>query len=422
MLLRPVLLLAALIPFLTGAQVDINSPYTRYGTGTLVENGLDPRTTAMGGIHYGLQRNDLINTANPASYAAFDSVSFLFDAGLFGMITNLKTDNLSDKGDYLSLSHLMFGFPVTKWWKTSFGILPFSYVGYDIYNTENFNDELNIVYQYSGSGGFSQLYWGSGFRLGKHFSAGFNIKYMFGNISRRRAAGFPDSLQMMNTSVRSNIRPSDIYAEIGVQYKTSLPKDHYLVLGATFGPETKINSKVTYLSSTFFGLITEQQLYYDTIEFFPNEKGTWTLPARLGIGATAGKQGTWLVGADFLWQNWENYRYYGQSDSLLNRWNVAVGGEYIPDYRSNSYFDRVAYRLGLHYGKTPINLKGHHIDEIGITFGLGLPIKKSKSTVNLSAAIGRKGTTQDGLIQENFIRFTLGVNVFENWFYKSKYF
>jgi hypothetical protein len=376
----------------------------------------------MGGIHYGLQRNDLINTANPASYVAFDSVSFIFDAGLFGINAKLRTDEVTDQGSYISLSHLLFGFPVTHWWKSSFGIMPFSYVGYDIYNYEESEDETRVVYNYNGSGGFNQLYWGNAFRIGKKLSVGFNLKYMFGNISRNRSVGFPDSLEIKNTRVNGNIRPSDIYGEIGVQYKEKLPKEHFLVVGATFAPQVKINSKATNITSTYFGLINTSALYYDTIEFIPNQKGTWTLPTRLGAGATAGRDNRWLAGVDFLWQNWEKYEYYGQSDSLLNRWTIAAGGEYIPDYRSKSYLERMTYRLGFHYGKTPLNLKGHHIDEIGISFGLGLPIKKSKSTINLSGSFGRKGTTQDGLIQENFFRFTVGVNVFENWFFKSKYF
>jgi hypothetical protein len=71
---------------------------------------------------------------------------------------------------------------------------------------------------------------------------------------------------------------------------------------------------------------------------------------------------------------------------------------------------------------TPLDLQGKHIQEVGISFGLGLPIKKSKSMINLSASFGKTGTTLNGLIQENFVRFTIGVNVFENWFFKSKYF
>lgn len=416
------ILLATILPEFVAGQVSINSPYTRYGPGNLHENGLDPRTTAMGGIHYGLQRNDLINTANPASYIAFDSVSFIFDAGLFGIATNLRTDELSDQGSYLSLSHLLFGFPVTHWWKSSFGIMPFSYVGYDIYNYDELEGGTKIVYNYKGSGGFNQLYWGNAFRIGNKLSAGFNLKYMFGNISRVRGVGFPDSLEIKNTRVNSNIRPNDIYGEIGIQYKEKLPKNHYIVAGATFAPQVEIHSKATYMASTYFGLINTASLYYDTIISILDSAGSWTLPTRIGTGVTAGKEGQWLAGVDFLWQNWKNYKYFGETDSLLNRWTIAAGGEYIPDPRSKSYLQRMSYRLGFHYGKTPINLKGHHIDEIGISFGLGLPIKKSKSTINLSGSFGRKGTIQDGLIQENFFRFTVGVNVFENWFFKSKYY
>jgi len=95
-------------------QIQVNSPYTRFGLGNLVENGMDPRITAMGGLYYGLRANNMINTANPASYTAFDSVSFVFDGGIFGIVTNLQTSNKTDQGDYISLSHLMFGFPVTN--------------------------------------------------------------------------------------------------------------------------------------------------------------------------------------------------------------------------------------------------------------------------------------------------------------------
>lgn len=404
-------------------QININSPYTRYGLGNLVENGLDPKTTAMGGLHYGIQRYDLINTANPASYAALDTLSFIFDAGVFGSLSNLKTEQLTDNGSYISLSHLLFGFPVTRWWKSSFGVLPFSYVGYDIYHTEEIEDFTKATYVYNGTGGLNQLYWGNGFNIGKKLSVGFNLKFMFGSISRNRGITFPDSTEMKNTFITGSIRPNDFYGEIGFQYKTGLPQDHFLVIGGMFAPEVSISSKASRVVTTYFGKINTAQRFYDTIDVRLNEPGEFTLPIRTGVGISAGKRGQWMAGADFLWQNWENYTYYGQSDSLLNRWTIAIGGEYVPDARSTAnYLNRATYRLGAHYGKTPLNLKNRHIDEFGISFGVGLPIKKSRSTVNLSAIIGRRGTIQDGLIQENFVRFTLGVNVYENWFIKSKYF
>lgn len=405
------------------AQIQINSPYTRYGLGNLVENGMDPRITSMGGLYYGLQANNLINTANPASYGAFDSVSFIFDAGIFGLLTNLKAEGQTDQGSYISLSHLMFGFPVTRWWKTSFGILPFSYVGYDIYNIVN--DEGFTPYEnvYRGSGGFNQLYWGNAFVIHKRLFVGFNMKYMFGSIIRSRGVTFPDSIEMKNTYIRGSVRPSDFYGEVGIQYKAKLPHDMYMVVGGVFGPQVDIKSKTSLLATTYFGDISSAALYYDTIDVTYNKKGTIRLPMRTGAGLSVGKQGHWIAGADFMWQKWEDYRYYGYSDSLVNRWRIAVGGEYIPDAESlDSYMQRVSYRAGFYYGETPLELKGQHINEFGISFGFGLPIKKSKSMVNFAASIGKRGTIQGGLIQENFIRFTLGVNVFENWFFKSKYY
>jgi hypothetical protein len=404
-------------------QIQVNSPYTRFGLGNLVENGMDPRITGMGGLYYGLRANNMINTANPASYTAFDSVSFVFDGGIFGIVTNMQTNGMTDQGDYISLSHLMFGFPVTKWWRTSLGILPFSYVGYDIYSEEFYEDMGNVQFVFQGSGGLNQLYWGNGFLIGKKLSVGFNMKYMFGSIIRSRGISFPDSIEMKNTYIRGSIRPSDIYGEIGIQYKTKLAKDLFIVIGGVFGPQVEINSKANYLATTYFGEINSAQYSYDTIETRYDEKGTFILPVRTGAGFSLGKEGQWVAGADFLWQNWENFTYYGKSDSLANRWNFAVGGEYIPNSVSTgSYVQKIAYRAGFHYGKTQLYLKGKHLDEFGISFGIGLPIKKSKSTVNMSATLGRRGTIQNGLINENFIRFTIGVNVFENWFFKSKYY
>lgn len=404
-------------------QIQINSPYTRFGVGTLVENGMDPRVTAMGGLYYGFRANNLINTANPASYTAFDSVSFVFDGGIFGMLTSLQTSTQKDRGDYISLSHLMFGFPVTRWWRTSLGILPFSFVGYDIYSTESSEGMPDVEYVYKGSGGYNQLYLGNAFLIAKRLSIGFNVKYMFGSIVRSRGISFPDSAEMKNTYIRRSVRPSDLYGEIGVQYKAKLPKDMFLVVGGVFGPQIDINSKASYLVTTYFGDINSVQYSYDTIEHVINQKGSFTLPVRTGAGFTIGKEGQWIAGADFSWQNWEKYTYFGNSDSLRNLWNIAIGGEYIPNARSiGSYFQKISYRAGFHYGKTPLYFHGQHLNEIGISFGMGLPIKKSKSTVNLSASIGKRGTIQYGLIQENFIRFTIGVNVFENWFFKSKYY
>jgi len=39
----------------------------------------------------------------------------------------------------------------------------------------------------------------------------------------------------------------------------------------------------------------------------------------------------------------------------------------------------------------------------------------------MALEVGQRGTLNDGLIKENFVRFTLGVAMFERWFIKRKF-
>jgi hypothetical protein len=64
-----------------------------------------------------------------------------------------------------------------------------------------------------------------------------------------------------------------------------------------------------------------------------------------------------------------------------------------------------------------------------MTFGMGLPIKhrqmipgEEKSTVlNFGLAYGSRGTLNNGLIQETYVRFLFGITLNDRWFIKYKY-
>ena len=76
------------------AQTSSNSPYTRYGFGELSDQHFG-NSKAMGGIAYGLRNGLQVNAANPASYTAIDSLTFIFDAGLSLQNTNFKENGKS---------------------------------------------------------------------------------------------------------------------------------------------------------------------------------------------------------------------------------------------------------------------------------------------------------------------------------------
>src|SRR5210317_2274597 len=114
----------------TWAQARISSPYSRYGVGDLWHNHTSVVLAGMGNVGLAISSDNYLNIKNPASYTGFDSTSFLFDISGVGMYNTLKTTEISQPADYASLGYILFGTPITKRWKASFGLIPFSNVGY----------------------------------------------------------------------------------------------------------------------------------------------------------------------------------------------------------------------------------------------------------------------------------------------------
>ncbi|KKL47046.1 hypothetical protein LCGC14_2339460, partial [marine sediment metagenome] len=75
----------------------------------------------MGGAGIAFRDNNQINYLNPASYTAIDTMSFLFDFGLMGHYTYTETGSVTDDFYGMSMDHLAFAFPVTKWMAASVG-------------------------------------------------------------------------------------------------------------------------------------------------------------------------------------------------------------------------------------------------------------------------------------------------------------
>ena len=89
------------------AQNNISSPYSGYGVG-LLDNVTSAPLAAMGHVSYAMQHNTgYINFRNPASYAAFDSLSFIADAAfsIIGSVATMDAD-ATISGHVQHLRHL----------------------------------------------------------------------------------------------------------------------------------------------------------------------------------------------------------------------------------------------------------------------------------------------------------------------------
>jgi hypothetical protein len=150
------------------------------------------------------------------------------------------------------------------------------------------------------------------------------------------------------------------------------------------------------------------------------------MPAGYGAGFSFSRKNNWLIGMDYAFDNWANFASFGVKDSLVNGHMINLGGQFIPDANSLSYFKRIDYRMGFQYALSNLDFKNEQLNGFGMSFGAGLPlrgvsVRGSRSMINIGAEFGRYGTINKGLIREDYFNVFLGISIYEWWFFKRKY-
>ena len=422
------LILTALIVMMTGvtfAQADLDSPYSMFGLGRVRNKTMNAQLKGMGGVGNAMSGKNMLNAANPASYAMIDTLAFLFDAGIYAKSSTFSTSALSENASCASFDYVAMGFAPTRWWKVAIGAQPYSAVGYNVVTT--FNNEVLGKYEqaFQGEGGLNQVFLGNAFRLGKHLSVGANVNYVFGDSKSTTTLSYPDSTFIICSRRSRDVMISSFMFDYGIMYQGQLGNDFTLGVGVTYNQKINLRgSQTLYVRSVEAGINEENSVEYviDTIVFEKDKNASYTLPHAFGVGVSLQKNNRWTLGVDFNWADWSSFAKNGVSDPLQDSWSVAVGGEYIPSSTSiSNYWTRVSYRLGGFYEQTYLNINGTSINKIGVSAGMTLPMPRSQSRVNLGLELGKCGTKSANLIQENYVKLTVGISIFERWFVKRKY-
>lgn len=402
------------------AQSDASSPYSRFGLGVVKQNNVNTVQQGMGGIGNALFGGSMLNTSNPAAYAAIDSLSFLFDAGFYVKTVTYHTNRMSEQGSNASFDYANLGFFITKWWKTGLGITPFSTKEYE--STITGNDPVSYAEKFIGEGGLNQVYWANGFNIANKLYLGVNSSYLFGTIADETTIYFPDSTYMTHGRRTTGTRISNFKFDFGAIYTINLKNNSTLSIGATYSLPMNFNSKRNVYVRSIKSYSTASETPIDTLVYRMGEKVTVKYPQGFGIGVTYRKGDRIMVGMDFNWDNWKNFSFAGSNDSLQNSWNIAIGGSYKPKSTTVSgYMKRVTYRAGFHYDQTYLRIYDKSINKFGVTLGLGLPMPRSLSSFNLALEVGRMGTTENNLVKETYFNISMGISLHEVWFVKRKY-
>lgn len=393
------------------AQTTTASPYSAFGLGEVDRSGTS-KSKILAGTGIGLKSEGYLNSINPASLSAIDSAKFIFEMGLESSVTYYSSYDLELRNATTSFNYLGLGFQVTNNWKSSVGIKPYSHVGYNITMQKYITGTTSTYNTYfTGSGDLSQIYWANAFVPIKNLSLGANLSYLFGPLEAEERVDIPFSDEEEVLTRKKHL--SSFYADFGLQYTIEGKKLDYTV-GAIYGPGKDMNSTYTLTVYNSFDTLQSESL---------KDVSTYSLPVNYGLGVSlTNKKKTFSLAADYKMEEWDYVELEQTGASLQNSYRYSMSFELMPRKSiRDPYIRKINYMLGWYYNQSNINFKGTSIDKKGFTVGLGLPLRKEGSYINVGFEMGRSGTIQDGLIQEDYYKAHLSFSLKDNWFQKTRY-
>ncbi|MDP9048553.1 MAG: hypothetical protein M3N14_10475 [Bacteroidota bacterium] len=413
-----------------------SSPYSQFGLGDIDQVGL-PQNIGMGGIGTAINRisgYNNISLLNPASYGAINYT--IIDAGIYSNVVSLnQIGKPASSNANFRLSHVVFAVPVSKRSALSFGLTPYSEMGYNYKQTSNKGfgtgspaDTNTVNYIYRGDGGLSKAYLGYGFGLGKHLLLGANVSYIFGNLQQFSSTEIPALYGTLNSRVEQSNSVGGLNYDYGLQYSFDFgaQKQNHLILGYSASANSKLTTTNTYIVSQYtYDANGNENLASDSLISRQGSKSKIQLPQINHFGISYQEGLKFLVGADFSMGKWSGLTVSGANAGLQDSKTLNVGGQFTPNINAlHNYFARTDYRLGFIYDQTYLNLNNTNIERYAVTFGLGLPLAPNNTSfykINFSAEIGQRGRLTGGLVKENYVNFHLGFTLNDKWFQRYKF-
>lgn len=394
------------------AQTNTNSPYSRYGYGLLHEP-LMGQSPGMGGVAVGLRSKSHINPMNPASYSAVDSMTFLMDVSFSGDASFLRESGVRESSLGYQLDHIAAKIPLSRHWGLALGLYEYSRLGYSYNRVGTLpgmqgEDAISYLESYSASGGLNNLFIGTSVELFGRLSLGVNWNYRFGTLNYAQSVTYPNTSLYAGMAVNDQLSLRQSAFDFGMQLRLPVSRKQQLILGATYTMDKLFDSEVQSV-----------RVSRDTLTVASDyEFGT---PSRLGLGLSYVYDNRLILAVDYRQQGWADVPFYSAKDTLSTTRSLALGLEYLPARLGEYYYQVIKYRLGLHFSESYIKFADGNLKDIGLSLGVGLPLKSQRSAVNLALEAGKTITPSGSYIQENYYKLSVSVSFNETWFMKRKF-
>lgn len=409
-----------------GQVLNTRSPYSQYGLGLPLKQGYN-RGLAMGGASLTLRDGNMINAENPASYPMQDSLSFLFDVGLFGRYEHLQIPSSGEArhGGSGMIHHAAIQFPVGRWFGMAAGFQPFTQVGYDVTRYEQdkriVSDVARVRYQHKGHGGTNLAFLGVGAGPFAGVTLGLNFQYIFGSLNAEQNIYFPNETRYADIHYVRRTVVRGLGLVPGVQYtyawKDSARRTHRVTAAMTA-------EIVPYLQGDV-RMEADMTLLNRKIAFLDNHSVGRSLiryPVKYRLGMSYEIEHL-TVALDGAYQGWEGFTMNGMPGTDYgSQYQVHLGLQYTPDPYSLRYYGRrMSYRLGGYLYRLPYRMDGAGIYDVGMSLGFGFPFRWSKTGFHVTVVAGRRAAFDQGPLTEHYVQLVLGASLNDFWFFKRRY-
>lgn len=396
------------------------SPYSVFGIGQLHQPGT-AWNRSMGGVGIAARSNRYVNILNPASMTARDSLSFMADFGLGGRVSLFSEGSKKALNTTFNIDDFVFSFPLWRHTAGMVGITPVSDVGYNIAYSEMDADAGYRTFRTKGNGGIYQVFAVFSGTLWNRLSLGAQASYCFGNINKQATVDF-DTASFRDISTGDSLQVNNFTAKLGLQYEQPLTTGHYLTFGATYKFATRLNGTTIHY---------EERGSYDRVKTTSVlGQSNLSMGDEIGVGISYRNADKILVEVDYTRTDWSKSRM-DQVKGFSNVGEVAfapsvgqsvrAGFAYTPNRNDIRYYmRRCTYRGGIYFDQSYYTAGGKHVNAVGVTFGMTLPVFRWYNGITVGLDIGRRGLSASQ-VKETYFGFNVGFNVFDIWFQKRPY-
>ncbi len=399
-----------IFPTMLFSQNNTSSPYSYFGIGDL-SNVAHGRNMALGGTGYALRGNGHINLKNPASLTAIDSLSVLFEMGVFGKTTQNTANNNTGVLYDGNLSHVTLAHRINSRIMVNYGLMPYSNIGYYFRTVKAAEGDLTgVISDWNGSGGINKYFGNVGLKITKNISLGGNASMYYGPITqsiKTTALAVPENPALFT----QNTKYFGLSFQGAFQYVQPIgKKGSGITIGGVFSP-----------AQLFYGQSTVEvnQFYNSSLAvIYRDEDDTeiYNVPMNYGGGFSYIHRGKVLLTFDMELSPWSQ----NNTKSYIDRQVYSAGFEILPR-RSFDYLKNCSYRFGFRYDTGYFTVRNYPITDTRFTVGMGLPVFNSRSTVNIAFEAGQRGFDNAGLIRERYAQVSVAFSFHDYWFVKRKF-